>query len=163
MTSSILWIRAQEMLHGLSKGIQKISRVTKFNLIGFRTGMTLRRGGRVSHSLLRGCSKFKYLTPSIPLFILNLCAHFYSSNSWVPQVLQDRPPIHPFSWPYYLLTNLKFMPHHCNGLLRNALNIFATFIMFSWKSLHPSLPQFMSLPLLEKNTQLADFLPLYSL
>lgn len=150
--------KSSETLHGLPKGIQKGSRVAKFNFIGFTTGATLRRGDRVSHSLLRGCPKFKHLTPSIPLFILYLCTHFYSSNSWVPRVLQDRPPIHPFSWPSYLLTSLKVMPHHYNGLFQMP-SILLLPLLYSLDKAF-SLVDLSSwvcpAQLLEKNTQLAD-------
>lgn len=155
------------MLHGLPKGIQKVSRIAKFNLIGVRIGNAPSRGDRASHSLLRQCPKFKFLTPSIHflsfiythIFILAVLECLESFRMDFNPPFQDRPPIHPFVWPYYLLTSLKVMIHYHHGLPQNAFNIFAIFIIFSWKSLHPSFLQFMSWSLTScwrKNTQLAD-------
>lgn len=69
--------RSSEMLHGLPEGIQKVSRVAKFNLVGFRTRAALRKGDKESPSLLGGCPQFQFLTPSIPLFILYLLTRFF--------------------------------------------------------------------------------------
>lgn len=69
------------MFHELPKGIQKVSREVKFNLILFRTGDALGRYNIASHFLLRGCPKFQVFIPNLLLFIiLYLLMYFHLGN-----------------------------------------------------------------------------------